>query len=290
MNTEFYRNFIAMVEAGGMNKASRDIHVAQPALTRQLKIMEKEYGAPLVKPRRGRHRLELTEAGWIFYRQAKQICEIDDNTRSEIETLAAGLKGTLRISLSPSLSPQLIERVIVPFHKVYPDLTFRLRESYHMSLIDEVRRGISEIGIANAPLPDPSLFHILFQRSALLSVIGKKGDPRLSGMETLNLSCLSGCPLAVSRSTEEILKRLCREGDVKPKIMASVDARSSALIFARTGMAYAVVMWNEGEPVPEGLQLYPLSVPSLHPGITCFTLKGHKLSKGMEHLMEFMNQ
>lgn len=37
MNMEFYRNFIAMVEAGGMNKASRDIHVAQPALTRQLK-------------------------------------------------------------------------------------------------------------------------------------------------------------------------------------------------------------------------------------------------------------
>lgn len=290
MNTEFYRNFIAMVEAGGMNKASRDIHVAQPALTRQLKIMEKEYGAPLVKPRRGRHRLELTEAGWIFYRQAKQICEIDDNTRSEIETLTAGLKGTLRISLSPSLSPQLIERVITPFHKAYPDLTFRIRESYHMSLIDEVRRGISEIGIANAPLPDPSLFHILLQRSALLSIIGKKEDPRLSGLETLNLSCLSDCPLAVSRSTEEILKRLCREAGVKPQILASVDARSSALLFARTGMAWAVVMWNEGEPAPEGLQLYPLSVPSLHPGITCFTLKGHKLSKGMEHLMEFMNQ
>lgn len=194
MNMEFYRNFIAMVEAGGMNKASRDIHVAQPALTRQLKIMEKEYGAPLVKPRRGRHRLELTEAGWIFYRQAKQICEVDDNTRSEIETLTEGLKGTLRISLSPSLSPQLIENVIRPFHEAYPDLTFRLRESYHMPLIDEVRRGISEIGIANAPLPDPSLFHILSQRSASLAVLGPAGDPFLGEQETLNLSALAGHP------------------------------------------------------------------------------------------------
>lgn len=288
MNMEFYRNFIAMVEAGGMNKASRDIHVAQPALTRQLKIMEKEYGAPLVKPRRGRHRLELTEAGWIFYRQAKQICEVDDTTRSEIETLTEGLKGTLRISLSPSLSPQLIENVIRPFHEAYPDLTFRLRESYHMPLIDEVRRGISEIGIANAPLPDPSLFHILSQRSASLAVLGPAGDPFLGEQETLNLSALAGHPLAVSRRTEEILKRLCREAGVKPTILASVDARASALLFAEGGMAYAVVMWNEGEPVPEGLLLRPLSVPSLHPGITCFTLKDHKLSKGMEHFMEYM--
>ena len=53
MNLEFYKNFIAIVEAGGLNKASRQIHVAQPALTRQLQLMEKEYGAALVDPRRG---------------------------------------------------------------------------------------------------------------------------------------------------------------------------------------------------------------------------------------------
>lgn len=50
MNLEFFKNFIAIVEAGGLNKASRRIHVAQPALTRQLQIMEKEYGVPLVDP------------------------------------------------------------------------------------------------------------------------------------------------------------------------------------------------------------------------------------------------
>ena len=94
MNLEFYKNFIAIVEAGGLNKASRQIHVAQPALTRQLQLMEKEYGAALVDPRRGRHSLKLTEAGWIFYRQAKQIYETDQTTHAEIEALTAGLTGT----------------------------------------------------------------------------------------------------------------------------------------------------------------------------------------------------
>lgn len=117
MNTEFYRNFIAMVEAGGMNRAAREIHVAQPALTRQLQVLEKEYGAVLVKPRKGRHTLELTEAGWILYRQARQICEADRTAHAEISALEKGLTGTLRLSLTPSLMPMVIEKGILPFRK-----------------------------------------------------------------------------------------------------------------------------------------------------------------------------
>ena len=134
MNTEFYRNFIAMVEAGGMNRAAREIHVAQPALTRQLQVLEKEYGAVLVKPRKGRHTLELTEAGWILYRQARQICEADRTAHAEISALEKGLTGTLRLSLTPSLMPMVIEKGILPFHKKNRDVTFRFRESYQVPL------------------------------------------------------------------------------------------------------------------------------------------------------------
>ena len=290
MNMEFYRNFIAMVEAGGMNKASRDIHVAQPALTRQLKIMEKEYGAPLVKPRRGRHRLELTEAGWIFYRQAKQICEVDDNTRSEIETLTEGLKGTLRISLSPSLSPQLIENVIRPFHEEYPDLTFRLRESYHMPLIDEVRRGISEIGIANAPLPDPFLFQVLHEETSTLAAAALKGSPFFPQKETLSARDLSSVPLAVSRSTEDQVSQFFRNEGLRPSILFSIDARASALHLAEEGLAAAIVMWAPWDKLPDIMTLRPLAGPAYKQTITFFCLKGHRLSRGMERFLDCLEK
>lgn len=117
MNTEFYRNFIAMVEAGGMNRAAREIHVAQPALTRQLQVLEKEYGAVLVKPRKGRHTLELTEAGWILYRQARQICEADRTAHAEISALEKGLTGTLRLSLTPFQCPWSLKRASSLFIK-----------------------------------------------------------------------------------------------------------------------------------------------------------------------------
>ena len=207
MNLEFYKNFIAIVEAGGLNKASRQIHVAQPALTRQLQLMEKEYGAALVDPRRGRHSLKLTEAGWIFYRQAKQIYETDQTTHAEIEALTAGLTGTLRISVFPSYAPFLFQKIIPQFHEKYPDLCFRIRESYHTTLVDDIRTGVSEIGIANAPLPDPSFFKILRKEECQIMIAGPKGSPLLAENETITPDMLAGQPLAVSRSTEEIIKK-----------------------------------------------------------------------------------
>lgn len=280
MNLDFYRNFIAMVEAGGMNRAAKEIHVAQPALTRQLQVLEKEYGAVLVKPRKGRHVLELTEAGWILYRQARQICEADSTARSEIATLEEGFTGTLRISPSPSLTPIIIEKGIRPFHRQYSNMTFRLRESYQIPLAEEVRRGVSELGITNAPLPDPSLFHIIHQEMSSLAVIGQKENPLFSAKDPLSAEDLQHLALAVSRSTEDMVKQFFLQAGIHPRILASVDARSSAIQMARAGLAAAIVMWAPWETIPQGLAIRPLRT-SFHQAITVFCLKGHQLSKGM---------
>lgn len=284
MNLEFYRNFIAMVEAGGMNKAAREIHVAQPALTRQLKVMEKEYGTPLVKPRKGRHRLELTEAGWIFYRQAKHILEADSSMRDEISRLTGGYSGTLAISVVPSLSAELISRAIKPFHETYRDMTFRIRESYHMEIVDEVRKGISEIGITNAPLPDPSLFEVLWQEEQSLALALPEGH-ELSHKE-ISLEMLSSLPLAVSRSTEEVVKQYFQKEGVSLSVVASVDTKASALLWAKEGMGLSLVMWKPGTSA-EGLVFRKLSLPRFPLMATCFSLKNHALSNGMIHFLSY---
>lgn len=281
MNLEFFKNFIAIVEAGGLNKASRRIHVAQPALTRQLQIMEKEYGVPLVDPRRGRHSLKLTEAGWIFYRQAKQICEVDRMTRAEIESLSTGLKGTLRISMTPAYSPFLISRLFPAFHKKYPDVSIRIRESYYMELIQDVRQGISELGISNAPIPDPSFFEFLKTVPEILMVAGPRGDSFLENRKTVKAKDLLEKRICVSRSTEEMTKQIFRTEGKEPILFAEVGTRYSAVSFAAQGMAYSLVLWNENEPVPEGIILRPVET-DIQTAVTYFTLKNHTFTKAME--------
>lgn len=67
MDMEYYRNFIAIVEAGSLSAASKRVHVAQPALSNQLKLLQKKFGTQLVNIRRGVHNIELTNAGAAFF-------------------------------------------------------------------------------------------------------------------------------------------------------------------------------------------------------------------------------
>lgn len=282
MNIEFLQHFIDIVETGGFSRAARKNHIAQPALTRQLQILEKEYGFPLIEPRRGSHSLTLTEAGWIVYREAKQICETQEHTQAELAALSTGLSGTLRLSISPSFAPWLISEILPSFHQAYPDVCFRIRESYHLTLVEEVRQGISEIGIANAPLPDPSLFTILQQKPAMLLA----AIPTLFQTDSTDTKeLLTHAPIAVSRSSEELFRALCEKHHIKPRILYAVDTRSSALRLAQEGLAVSILVGQEIPPIADALTFRALPTSDIPISQTIFCLKNHSLSKGMEKLL-----
>lgn len=285
MNIEFLQHFIDIVETGGLSKAARKNHIAQPALTRQLQILERDYGLPLIEPRRGSHSLTLTEAGWIVYRDAKQICETQERTQRELAALSTGLQGTLHLSIAPSYAPWLISDILPAFHRSYPNMGLRIRESYHLTLVEDVRQGLSEIGIANAPLPDPARFTILSQKPAhLLAAVPTTwtdSDEPLSDL-------LAHHPIAVSRSTEELFRTYAEFQGLRPSIFYSVDTRSASLRIAREGLAIAILISRCQPPDSDTITYYPLPLRDTPLHQTLFCLKNHSLSKGMEKLLELM--
>ena len=110
MNLQYYYNFVTIVEEGSLTAASRNLHIAQPALSNQIKAMEQKYGTRLFF--RGARRLELTDAGMILYQQAKRMCEIEQAAKNEIASGFSGQKGTLRFGVTPSLAGGKITDVL----------------------------------------------------------------------------------------------------------------------------------------------------------------------------------
>ena len=74
MELDCYRNFLAVVEAGSFTGAAECVHIAQPALSKQLRHLENYFGAKLIISTRGSRQLLLTEAGRVLYQKAKYIC------------------------------------------------------------------------------------------------------------------------------------------------------------------------------------------------------------------------
>ncbi len=102
MEIDNYRNFLAIVEAGSMTAASEFVHIAQPALSKQLKSLENYFGTKLIITTRGSKHLILTDAGKILYHKAKYICSLEDMAKNEIDDVSDGNRGTLRISAANS--------------------------------------------------------------------------------------------------------------------------------------------------------------------------------------------
>ena len=128
MDIEYYRNFIAIVEAGSISAAAKQIAIAQPALSNQLKVLQKRFGTQLLHVRRGGHSIELTDAGCILYNKAKYICSAENSALKEIVDCQAGFSGTLRISLSPSMSINFIKNFLSDFYREFPHINYELYE------------------------------------------------------------------------------------------------------------------------------------------------------------------
>ena len=82
MTLESYRNFVTIVECGSILAAANQLLIAQPSLSNQLKNIETYYGAKLLI--RNRHKLELTDAGRVFYLHAREICQAEEKLHNEI--------------------------------------------------------------------------------------------------------------------------------------------------------------------------------------------------------------
>lgn len=216
MDMEYYRNFIAIVEAGSLSAASKRVHVAQPALSNQLKLLQKKFGTQLVNIRRGVHNIELTNAGCILYNKAKYLCSLEDDTQREISDCVNGYTGTLRVSLSPSMSISFIQTYLSKFSKEYPQINYELYEVSILEQINQMLTGKTEIGVANAPLTQESRFDTIYTKQERLVAVMHKDQSLAAGRRQSSAFGTYGryAHLPVTRLFDFIFKRLFRFHDL----------------------------------------------------------------------------
>lgn len=286
MNMEYYQNFITIVNNGGFSQASQKLHIAQSALSRQVHLIEQEYGAVLLKSGKGSRKLILTDAGWVFYRQAVHLCEAEKELRYEIENYKIGIEGTLTFSITPARSPLFVKRYAKPFTKEYPKVSYEIHEQNHLDLIEDIRQGRSEIGIASAPISDPNIFEILFERKESLLVAGLASDTNFQTKLPMHPRDLLNHPLAYSRYFTQFVNQASEIAGSPFHSLAIVDTRATSLRYAEEGLAWAIIPWEAIEELPAGIAARPLAGMEKKITKTIFHLRGQILSPVMKRFLK----
>ena len=249
MDLENYRNFLAVIETGSLTGAAEYVHVAQPALSKQLRTLENFYGAKLLITERGSRKVILTEAGRLLYQKAKYICSLEDLAKEEIIKKKKGAAGTLRISVANSRSASFINKTLQPFSELYPDVRFEIFETSFYEQSQQLLNGITEIGILSTPIGQEDNFEELFRRDEYLAAVFKHDSRWLesSRRKGLNLSDLRNIPLSVSSGCYAILQKACDKIGFRPKVLSINTSRFTALQWALIDSGVAVVPVEPGE-------------------------------------------
>ncbi|MFJ8103156.1 LysR family transcriptional regulator [Lysinibacillus sp. NPDC096212] len=149
--------FITIVEEKQITKAAKRLHMAQPPLSNQLKIMEKELNCKLLD-RNGRV-LELTEPGKILYEKGKALLANFEDTISEIKEVGEGLKGVLSIGADQTCLSYLPEKIKL-MHERYPNLCFKIIEGDTFFLKNSLVSKEIDLAILQQPIEDDNYFSI----------------------------------------------------------------------------------------------------------------------------------
>src|ERR1700749_3614084 len=126
MDTQTLKNFIQLADTLHFTKASEQVFMAQPALSRQIKQLEQSIGAELFK--RNKRNVSLTKAGVYFKQAAQQTIDQLDYAINRTQQIHNGDAGEIRIGYTHSIVQTILPRIIKELRAQFPEVKTVLRE------------------------------------------------------------------------------------------------------------------------------------------------------------------
>jgi DNA-binding transcriptional LysR family regulator len=241
MELQQLRYFIAVADSGKFTAAARELHVAQPSISKQLRKLEDELGAALLERRRTG--VVLTDAGAILLPWAKRMLADLDGARSEVAGLATLEGGRLSVGATPSLSTVLLPRVLAAFHAEHPGITLSVVEAGSRDLVDRLAAGDLDLALVILPVPREELFETApLIREELVLAVAK--DHPLARRKTVKVADLRGVPLVMFREGYDLRSATitaCEQAGFHPTFAVEGAEMDGVLRMAAAGVGVAVV-------------------------------------------------
>jgi len=133
------RYFVSIVDHGSLSRAALVLHVAQPALTQQLRQLEDELGAQLLH--RSAQGVLSTDAGKVFYEHAQAILKQVGDARSAVTQSTTRPSGSVTLGLPHSISGALALPLLMAVRQRYPEITLQLTEELSGNLAEQLKSG-----------------------------------------------------------------------------------------------------------------------------------------------------
>ena len=247
MDMRKLRYFLTVAEEGQITKAAQKLHMAQPPLSQQIKLLESELGVKLIE-RSGSRKIQLTAAGQMLRVRAKQLMALSEKTATELKDIEEGLQGTLPIAIAASWDAAFLPKKIHSFREQFPRIHFQIWEGDADKVEELLRNGIAEIGIMRIPANSDHYEKVILQDESFVAAIPAKDAAGIPG-PTVRLLDLADKPLIICQKHESLL-HCFRELGSEPTILCRHTDVRSMLAWAVAGLGVAIVPQSAANFIP----------------------------------------
>jgi DNA-binding transcriptional LysR family regulator len=235
--------FCTIVQEGQITRAAKKLHMAQPPLSQQLKLLEQELGVKLFD-RNGRN-MDLTESGKVLYNRAKRILSQVDETMTEVKETGDGIKGVLSIGASKSCFAYLPDRIRI-FREKYPLVTFQLREGDTYYIGELLKNREIELAVTRLPLEMDDISMIRFPVEPYILVIPESWQDQVKNRSSIKMIEIQDFPLLLlhrinGKGQFEIVINECRSHGFEPNVVLECPDASMLLSLVAAGVGATIV-------------------------------------------------
>lgn len=236
--------FLAVADVRSFTRAADMVGVAQPTLSRQLRALERDLGAPLIE-RGGRDGLVLTPAGEAVLPLARRMLADMDAARTAVADIVGLRRGRVRVGATPSLCIGVLADVLRVFHEQYPAIQLELVESGSQPLERSLVRGEIDVAMVIVPVTgvDPALHATPLLRERL-SVASPASGRSPASRGSMGMQELARRPLVVPRQGYDVREATLQaftDAGVAPKFAVQGGEMDAVLRLVEAGTGVAVV-------------------------------------------------
>ena len=269
--------FLAVADELNFSRAAQRLHMSQPPLSQQIRLLEQEMGAQLFE--RSRRAVTLTPAGLLLQEKARQIVELHQQAGELCRMAAHGLAGRLRIAFTASV-PLFDEfsAMLRDFRTRYPEVELDLQHMTTGEQIAALTAGQIDIGFMRPSpafrIPVPIREQTLWRDELMLALPAKQA----ADSQPVALSALADQPFVLHPSVlggglHEHILALCSEAGFVPRIAQPARETSTMLALVAAGLGLSIVPSVYERICPPGVVLQPLADAARHSRIAMVSMQ-----------------
>ncbi|TGE33861.1 LysR family transcriptional regulator [Desulfosporosinus sp. Sb-LF] len=245
--------FQTLANLCSFTKASVELVLSQPALSRSISRLEEEVGVPLFE--RKSRGVALNRYGEIFLKHANRALWEIAEAKQEISNMVDPFHGTLLLGFIQPLGSSFVPNLISAFQKQVPGIRFQLTQDTTKKIVSQIESAEVDIGFCSTQEPIETISSFLIMNQELFLIVHK--DHRLADRKQVDLCEVASDPFVLYKpetALHDVIEKLCLDAGFQP--IMSFEAFEERTVAGLVGAKFGVALI----PFMPGLDLEKVSL------------------------------